>query len=50
MPSIEFGPKGLQPTRAAQAVDPRKGNAAQPGSERPAAMVALLSRYRAVPG
>lgn len=38
MPSIEFGPKGLQPTRAAPAVDPRKGNSAQPGSDRAAAV------------
>jgi negative regulator of flagellin synthesis FlgM len=36
MPSIEFGPKGLQPARTAQAVDPRKGNSAQPGSDRAA--------------
>ncbi|MFN3517573.1 MAG: flagellar biosynthesis anti-sigma factor FlgM [Novosphingobium sp.] len=37
MPSIEFGPKGLQPTRGVQAVDSRKGHSAQPGSD-PAAV------------
>ncbi|NCU12774.1 MAG: flagellar biosynthesis anti-sigma factor FlgM [Sphingomonadaceae bacterium] len=36
MPSIEIGPKGLQPARAVGAVDPRKGPATQPGNDRSA--------------
>lgn len=38
MPSIEFGPKGLQPVRAAQAVDHRQGQTALPGNDRAAEM------------